>query len=117
MLLAATLGMHAWLGAVVLQLNTTLTQVFAQEHPPILGPGGGGGTGGDPADPVNEPEFEWDGTERINILLLGTDAAPGRDTVLTDVMLVVSVDPVAETAVMISVPRDTGYVPLPDTTV
>ena len=31
-------------------------------------------------------------------------------------MLVVSVDPVAETAVMISVPRDTGYVPLPDTT-
>jgi len=116
-LLAATLGMHAWLGAVVLQFNTTLTQVFAQEHPPILGSGGGGGTGGDPADPVNEPKFEWDGTERINILLLGTDAAPGRDTVLTDVMLVVSVDPVAQTAVMISVPRDTGYVPLPDTTV
>ena len=31
----------------------------------------------------------------IESILLGTDAAPGRDTVLTDVMLVVSVDPVA----------------------
>ena len=72
--------------------------------------------GADPEEPVNQPAFEWDGTERINILLLGTDAAPGRDTVLTDVMLVVSVDPVAQTAVMISVPRDTGYVPLPDAT-
>ena len=42
---------------------------------------------------------------------------PGRDTVLTDVLLVVSVDPVAETAATISVPRDTGYVPLPDETI
>jgi LCP family protein required for cell wall assembly len=115
-LLAVTVGMHAWLGAVVLQFNTTLTQVFGTERPTITRPGGAGGSGGNPEEPVNQPTFEWDGTERINILLLGTDAAPGRDTVLTDVMLVVSVDPVAQTAVMISVPRDTGYVPLPDAT-
>jgi polyisoprenyl-teichoic acid--peptidoglycan teichoic acid transferase len=115
-LLVLAVAMHAWLGAVVLQFNTTLTQVFAPEHPTITRPGGAGGTGEDPDEPVNQPAFEWDGTERINILLLGTDAAPGRDTVLTDVLLVVSVDPVAETAVMISVPRDTGYVPLPDAT-
>ncbi len=56
-------------------------------------------------------------TERINILLLGTDAAPGRGSVLTDVILLVSVDPVEETAVMISVPRDTGFVPLPDASI
>jgi polyisoprenyl-teichoic acid--peptidoglycan teichoic acid transferase len=114
-LLVLTVAMHAWLGAVVAQFDTTLTQVFGTQGQPVSGPGGGG-VGGDPDEPVNEPSFEWDGTERINILLIGTDAAPGRDTVLTDVMLVVSVDPVAETAVMISVPRDTGYVPLPDTT-
>lgn len=115
-LLVLAVAMHAWLGTVVLQFNTTLTQVFAAEPPTITRPGGADGTGGNPDEPVNEPAFEWDGTERINILLLGTDAAPGRDTVLTDVLLVVSVDPVAETAVMISVPRDTGYVPLPDAT-
>ena len=115
-LLVLTVAMHAWLGLVVGQFDTTLTQVFATERPTITGPGGAGGAGGNPEEPVNTPSFEWDGTERINILLLGTDAAPGRDTVLTDVMLVVSVDPVAKTAVMISVPRDTGYVPLPDAT-
>ena len=68
----------------------------------------------EPDEPVNEPAFEWDGTERVNVLLVGTDAAPGREAALTDVILVVSIDPVARTAVMISVPRDTGFVPLPD---
>ena len=68
--------MHAWLGLVVGQFDTTLTQVFATERPTITGPGGAGGAGGNPEEPVNKPSFEWDGTERINILLLGTDAAP-----------------------------------------
>ncbi len=114
-LLALTVAMHAWIGVVVLQFDSALTQVFEPERPPPIVPPASGDEE-PPDEPINEPEFEWDGTERINILLLGTDAAPGRDTVLTDVMLVVSVDPVAETAVMISVPRDTGYVPLPDET-
>ena len=114
-LLVLTVAMHAWVGGVVVQLNDTLGAVFAPEP----GDPGLGAPGEDPdedegEEPVNRPEFRWDGTERINILLLGTDAAPGREAVLTDVVLVVSVDPVARTAVMISVPRDTGFVPLPD---
>lgn len=112
-LLVVTLAMHGWVTGVVVQLNDTLGQVFA---PRDAGAGGdaGSGDGGGEEEPVNQPEFRWDGTERINVLLIGTDAAPGRDAVLTDVVLVVSVDPVQRTAVMISVPRDTGYVPLPD---
>jgi LCP family protein required for cell wall assembly len=111
-LLVLTLGMHGWVTGVVVQLNDTLGQVFAPDDP---GSGGDAGSGDDgEEEPVNQPEFRWDGTERINVLLLGTDAAPGREAVLTDVILVVSVDPVARTAVMISVPRDTGFVPLPD---
>ena len=117
-LLVVTVAMHAWAGILVVQFNTTLGQVFDPDRrpafvPPRIEPN----DGEEPAQPINEPEFAWDGTERVNVLLLGTDAAPGRDTVLTDVLLVVSVDPVAETAVMISVPRDTGFVPLPDETV
>jgi len=112
-LLVLTVGMHAWVGAVIVQLNTTLGQVFEPDGPPgVVDPGDG--DGGQPQEPVNQPEFRWDGTERINVLLLGTDAAPGRAVALTDVVLVVSIDPVARTAVMISVPRDTGFVPLPD---
>jgi LCP family protein required for cell wall assembly len=110
LLLVATLAMHAYLGVVVAELNTTLEHVF-----------GGGKTAaagnGIERQPLNRPEYRWNGTERINFLLLGIDSGVGRDEALTDTILVVSVDPVAQTAVMVSVPRDTGYLPLPDTSV
>lgn len=115
-LLAVTTAMHVWVGAVVIQLDATLGQVFAPDDEPAGDPGSEPGEGdGEPGLEQRPPQ--WDGTERINILLLGTDAAPGRETALTDVVLVVSADPVTRTAVMISVPRDTGFLPLPDTTV
>ena len=110
-LLAVTVAMHAWLGLVVLELNTTLDRVFA---------GAGSVVEPDnprPEQPLNRPDYRWDGTERVNFLLLGIDSGVGRDEALTDTILVVSVDPVARTAVMVSVPRDTGYLPLPDTSV
>ena len=117
-LVAAAAGMHVWIGAVVNQLDGTLDQVFAGEDD-------GGEAAGDPGPDVPEgdaaspdalptPVYRWDGDERINVLLIGTDEAPGREAVLTDVVLVVSVDPVDRTAVMISIPRDTGFVPLID---
>ena len=114
-LLVLAVGMHTYIGMVVVQLNDTLGQVFSPVGG-LGGPAGGGGGPQDPVEPANEPEYRWDGTERINVLLLGTDATPGRKAVLTDVILLISIDPVEHTAVMISVPRDTGYVPMPDTT-
>jgi LCP family protein required for cell wall assembly len=112
LLLAITVGMHAWAGIVIGRLDSALGDVFS----------GGGGprsgqNDGNADDPLNEPDYAWDGTERINFLLLGIDSGPGRDEALTDTILVVSVDPVAETAVMISVPRDTALLPLPDTSI
>ncbi len=108
-LLATTVGMHAWAGALIGRLDATLHNVFGGELPDASGGPGGG--------PVNQPAFRWDGTERVNFLLLGIDSGVGRDEALTDTILVVSVDPVAGTAVMVSVPRDTGFVPLPDRSV
>ena len=52
--------------------------------------------------------------DRINILLLGVDAAPRRTHALTDTMIVASVDPVGKTVSMISIPRDLVDVPLPN---
>lgn len=116
-LVAAAAGMHLWVGAVVSQLDGTLDQVFAGEDGDADADGGQlgeeDGSGADP-EPTPTPVYRWDGDERINVLLIGTDEAPGRDSVLTDVILVVSVDPADRTAVMISIPRDTGFVPLPD---
>ena len=50
--------------------------------------------------------------ERINVLLVGIDEAPGRQTILTDTMLVVSLDPDTGRTAMISIPRDMFGVPL-----
>ena len=51
---------------------------------------------------------------RFTVLLIGTDSGPSRSHALTDTMIVASLDPVAGTVSMISVPRDTVDVPLPD---
>jgi polyisoprenyl-teichoic acid--peptidoglycan teichoic acid transferase len=112
-LIVLSIAMHAWVGMVVAHLDDTLRLVFGGTAVPIE-PVAAPSAGANPEEPVNAPDYRWDGTERINVLLLGTDASDARESVLTDVILLVSVDPVAETAVMISVPRDTGFVPLPD---
>jgi LCP family protein required for cell wall assembly len=53
----------------------------------------------------------WDGTERLNILLLGADKQGGGHR--TDTMITVSIDPVTKKVAMFSLPRDTVDVPLP----
>jgi LCP family protein required for cell wall assembly len=52
------------------------------------------------------------GPQRLTVLLLGVDAGPNRNTASTDTMIVASLDPVANTVSMISVPRDLVNVPL-----
>ena len=54
--------------------------------------------------------------DRVNVLLVGVDSAPGRTTQLTDTMLMVSLDPDGSRSAMISIPRDLYGVPLPDGT-
>jgi len=107
----ATVGMHAWTGMLIATLDSSLGQVFSgnpgvvvQSGVPVVA---------DPK-PLNEPSYHWDGTARITFLLLGIDAGPYRSEALTDTILVLSIDPVRRTAVMVSVPRDTGSLPLPD---
>lgn len=51
---------------------------------------------------------------RINVLLIGMDSGVGRQTALTDTMIVASLDPIGGTVSMVSIPRDMVDVPLPD---
>lgn len=61
--------------------------------------------------PTSEP---WDGSERVNILLMGIDRRPGESFVSrTDSIMVVSVNPTQNTASILSIPRDL-YVVIPD---
>jgi LCP family protein required for cell wall assembly len=53
------------------------------------------------------------GEARVNVLLLGGDAGPGRWSLRTDSMIVVSIDPATGDTVMISVPRNLTRLPFP----
>jgi hypothetical protein len=55
----------------------------------------------------------WNGTDRLNILLIGSDQRAGDVTHNTDTMIVVSIDPLPSRSSMFSLPRDTVDVPLP----
>ena len=54
---------------------------------------------------------QWDGKERLNILLVGVDEQGGGFN--TDTMITVSIDPATNQVVMFQLPRDTVDVPLP----
>jgi len=77
---------------------------------------------GDTPVPASTPEGSalpqvgippWNGTDRLNILLIGSDQRAGDVTHNTDTMIVVSIDPASKHVVMFSLPRDTVDVPLP----
>jgi len=60
-----------------------------------------------------QPLPSWDGTDRVNVLVMGIDQreheqGPWR----TDTMLVLTIDPVTKTGGMLSIPRDL-WVPIP----
>jgi LCP family protein required for cell wall assembly len=59
-----------------------------------------------PTPPPPEP--------RLNVLLIGIDSGAGRNTALTDTMIVASLDPETATVSMVSIPRDMVGVPMPD---
>lgn len=60
--------------------------------------------------PTSEP---WEGTDRVNILLMGIDRRPGEAFISrTDTMMLVSLDPETESASILSIPRDL-YVLIP----
>ncbi|MEX1288381.1 MAG: LCP family protein [Acidimicrobiia bacterium] len=63
---------------------------------------------------TTEPPRIWDGRERLNILLLGSDAGVGRIGTRTDTMILVSVEPESGDTAMFSIPRNLTEAPLPD---
>jgi LCP family protein required for cell wall assembly len=68
-------------------------------------------------EPTDEPGATgpvippWNGTDRLNILLIGSDEQNGGHN--TDTMITVSIDPASGQVVMFTLPRDTVDVPVP----
>ena len=75
---------------------------------------GGGTSGSTPTSVVgSDPDDPWKDLPRVNVLLLGSDAAEAREGTRTDTMIVASIDTRTGDSVLFSVPRNLQNVPLP----
>jgi LCP family protein required for cell wall assembly len=72
--------------------------------------------GSDEIDLSDIPLWRPFGEERMNVLLLGGDAGPGRGGLRTDTMMVASIDPVSGDTALIGLPRNFGGVTFKDGT-
>lgn len=66
-----------------------------------------------PPSPTPIPVPSWAADGRLNLLLMGSDAGPGRWLARTDTMIVLSVDVASGRAALFGIPRNIVNVPLP----
>jgi len=92
--------------------GTSFEPSAAPSGPPSSGPLP---TGLEPPEPTSTPVPvpPWAADGRLNLLLIGSDAGPGRWSLRSDTMIVLSVDVETARAVMFGIPRNLIDVPLP----
>jgi LCP family protein required for cell wall assembly len=124
-LVAATLGMHLWVGVVTYKTYDLVNNVFAEapsdESEPTPPPSASptlnidGGTPQPTAVPTPTPTAipAWARDGRLDVLLVGGDAGPGRYSLRTDTMILASVDIATGKAKLFGIPRNLINVPLP----
>jgi polyisoprenyl-teichoic acid--peptidoglycan teichoic acid transferase len=117
LLLAFVIAPQAWAGYATEVAREAADQIFVE---PVVVAAPSASPAPDPsflasAPPSASPSPSVNPTgERITGLLIGVDAGVGRNTYLTDTMIVVSLDLGTRTVSMLSIPRDMVDVPLPD---
>lgn len=96
MVLIGTLFLSA---PLIYKTDSTIAEIFQTPVPQIAD---------DPDDPaaIPLPLPDWEKKERVNILLVGIDKREDEEFSRTDTMILVSIDPVAQTVGLLSLPRD-----------
>lgn len=125
--LGATAYMHGWVASVGWSARETLIAVFDEGGPhgaggspsPTLEPTPAPTNGETPAPtpvptPSPTPVPDWAADGRLNVLLIGSDAGPGRWSMRADAIILVSVQIDTGRVAAFSVPRYTRGVPLPE---
>ncbi len=71
------------------------------------------GDGSPLAGPDVKNDSPWEGTPRVNVLMLGSDAGDTREGTRTDSMLIASIDTATGDTVLFGIPRNLEQVPIP----
>ncbi|WP_158602694.1 LCP family protein [Jiangella rhizosphaerae] len=66
--------------------------------------------------PNSSDEDPWAGQQRVNVLILGSDAGPGREETRTDTIMVASINTETGDTALFSLPRNLLNVPMPPDT-
>lgn len=140
LVVGATIAMHGYVAYVGWSAHQTLTAVFSPSGP--VGATQGAAptpTQADPTDPppsptadasapspsptppptpaptpVPTPPPDWAADGRLNVLLIGSDAGPGRWSMRADAIILASVEIETGRVAAFSIPRYTTGVPLPE---
>lgn len=126
-LLAVGVYAHGWVAYVGWSAHQTLTAVFDPDGPsdggtdatasPTASPSGSDtptATATSAPTPTPEPVPEWAADGRLNVLLIGSDAGPGRWSMRADAIILVSIDIETGRVAAFSVPRYSLGAPLPE---
>lgn len=120
---------HLLVGSLALTQGDLIDSVFASDEPTAgvtsdtanpsttvstTSDGGAAPTTTAPEATTTTVSRIWDGRERLNIMLLGSDAGVGRIGTRTDTIILVSVEPDTGDVAMFSVPRNLTEAPLPE---
>jgi LCP family protein required for cell wall assembly len=111
--LCATVMTPAVMGSrYALAAHQAAAAVFAAAPPPPTPATPAGHHHAQPPRPV-EPADPFAGLDRVNVLLLGSDAGPNRTGVRTDSVMVVSIDTTTGDTTLLALPRNLQNVPFP----
>ncbi|HEX2766765.1 MAG TPA: LCP family protein [Candidatus Limnocylindria bacterium] len=136
-ILAVTIGMHGWVAWVGWNGHEAITSIFDPAGPnggnvgalPSIEPTATPEPSPTPSDgptasptavptptltPEPTPQPVWAADGRLNVLLIGSDAGPGRWSMRADALILVSVDIESGRVAAFSLPRYTKNVPLPE---
>jgi len=116
LLLVATLAMHGWVGLVTYKSYGLVNSVFHPQVAVAATPkptqSANAAPSGSPT-PTPVPLPDWAQNGRLDLLLVGGDAGPGRASLRTDSMTLLSVDLSSGRAKLFGIPRNLFNVPLP----
>jgi polyisoprenyl-teichoic acid--peptidoglycan teichoic acid transferase len=117
--LGSTLLMHGWLGLVGYKAYDTVVAISHPFSSPTPRPAASLAPGQTPGPtplptPLATAEPAWGDNGRLDLLLIGGDAGPGRFSLRTDTMVILSVEISTGRAALFGVPRNLINVPLPD---